>query len=163
MSTCPIENASSQSIDIEGLGKVLIQTKQVLDIDRAVNIRLVDDREMTDLNSRFRNVPESTDVLTFPSGLETPLPLGDIAICVPYAIRQAELRKVELNNELAALLIHGCLHLVGFDDIEDEDRQAMQTKMNEVGQKIGIQIDAEWTSVLHQVETDDIQQIGLEH
>jgi probable rRNA maturation factor len=159
MSTCPIENASQESVDTEGLWNVLRQTKLVLHIKRTVDVRLVDDQEMTDLNGRFRNVAESTDVLTFPSGLDDPLPLGDIAICVPYAIRQAQLREVGLNNELAALLIHGCLHLVGYDDIEDKDRRDMQSKMNEVGSKLGIPIDAEWTSVLHQVETS----VAVEH
>jgi len=145
-----IQNATQVQIDLLRLSSVLDEAKLYLEISRPIAIRLVDDEEMVDLNTRFRNVPESTDVLTFPSGLDDPLPLGDVAICVPYAALQANLRKVPLDNELAALLIHGCLHLIGFDDLSDEDRARMQAKMNEVGEKLGIPIEAEWTSVLHQ-------------
>lgn len=146
----PLQNATELEVDLSGLAAVLESTKTYLGITRPVSVRLVDHEEMTDLNRRFRNLSESTDVLTFPSGLDDPLPIGDIAICVPYAQDQADLRRVLLGNELSALLIHGCLHLIGFDDIEDDDRKAMQAKMNEIGNKLGIPIDAEWTSVLHQ-------------
>lgn len=152
MSIEHLENASDQSVDLDQLSSVLERVKVELNIRRIIAVRLVNEAEIIDLNSRFRNLSESTDVLTFPSGLDDPLPLGDIAICVPYAIRQSEVRGVDVNNELAALLIHGILHLLGYDDETDSDRHNMQQKMNEVGEKLGILIDAEWTSVLHQAD-----------
>lgn len=151
----PIHNATETALDVDGMTSTLQAIKQALHIDRRIDIRFVDEREMVDLNTRFRNVPESTDVLTFPSGLDDPLPLGDLAVCVPYAAAQAENRGVTLENELVALIVHGCLHLIGYDDIEEDDRKAMQAKMNEVGEKIGIPIEAEWTSVLHQNDDMD--------
>lgn len=120
-----------------------------LQVKQTVGVRFCDTDEMLALNLRFRGVNESTDVLTFPSGSNAPLPLGDIAICVPFAADQAELRGVSLENELIALGVHGLLHLYGYDDIEDDDRTAMQKAMNDIGQKIGIQIDGAWTSILH--------------
>ncbi len=150
MSIRHIDNASSFEVDLSWLANVLDRTKVALEFTRVVDVRLVDEAEISDLNRRFRNIDESTDVLTFPSGLADPLPLGDIAICVPYAQSQADCRGVDLNTELAALLVHGCLHLLGYDDETDCDRTEMQRKMNEVGTKLGIPIDAEWTSVLHQ-------------
>ena len=150
MSQSPLQNATTVDVDLENLTATYRNVTRDLGITRPIGVRLVDESEMVHLNTNFRNCPESTDVLTFPSGLEDPLPLGDIAICVPYAIQQAALRNVSLDNELTALLVHGCLHLVGYDDLTDEDRQAMQQKMNEVGQQIGIPIDGEWTSILHQ-------------
>ena len=152
MSIESLENATDIEVDLDWLASTLDSTKALLGVARPIAVRLVDSHEMEALNTRFRNVPESTDVLTFPSGLDDPLPLGDIAICVPYAADQAHLRGVTLDIEFAALLIHGCLHLIGYDDIEDSDRKAMQVKMNELGDKLGIPIDAEWTSVLHQAQ-----------
>ena len=150
MKHSPLQNATSVAIDLENLHTTLEKTCQVLNIRRPIAVRFVDSDEMIHLNTGFRAVPEDTDVLTFPSGLDDPLPLGDIAICVPYAIDQAKLRHVDLTNELTALMVHGCLHLIGYDDLTDKDRTEMQRKMNEVGERIGIPIDGEWTSILHQ-------------
>lgn len=150
MSQSPLQNATAVDVDLENLTATYRTVTQTLGITRPIAVQLVDESEMVNLNSNFRNCFESTDVLTFPSGLDDPLPLGDIAICVPYAIEQAARRNVSLGNELTALLVHGCLHLLGYDDLTDDDRRAMQQKMNEVGDQIGIPIDGEWTSILHQ-------------
>lgn len=150
MKESPIQNATSIAIDLDKLTGSFNSITTVLGINRLVAVQLVDSLEMVRLNTSFRGCPENTDVLTFPSGLDDPLPLGDIAICVPYAIDQSSVRKVPLDNELTALIVHGCLHLLGYDDIFDEDRIAMQQKMNEVGEQIGIPIEGEWTSILHQ-------------
>lgn len=120
-----------------------------LRVRQSVSLLFCDNEEMQALNLRFREVNEPTDVLTFPSGSPAPLPLGDIAICVPFASDQAQLRGVTLENELVALGVHGLLHLYGYDDIEEDDRIAMQRTMNEIGEKIGVQIDGAWTSILH--------------
>src|SRR5690242_8076161 len=79
-----------------------------------VNVLLTGDDEIRTLNEKFRNVDEPTDVLTFPAGDFPGAPLGDIAISVPYAERQAAARRVSIGQELGFLSIHGALHLVGF-------------------------------------------------
>jgi len=119
-----------------------------------VNVLLTGDDEIRALNQKFRNVDDSTDVLTFPSGdmpVEMPgeVPLGDIAISVPYAARQAAARGVSLGQEIAYLGIHGALHLVGFDDEEDSDREKMVAEMNVVATSVGIKADQDWYSLLH--------------
>ena len=88
-----------------------------------VSILLTEDVEMADLNNRFRGIKESTDVLTFPS--DFPGVLGDIAVSVPYAERQARARGVSLSQEIGYLVIHGGLHLLGFGDETEEDRVVM--------------------------------------
>jgi probable rRNA maturation factor len=123
------------------------------DIDQSVSVRILSEPEIIDLNSRFRGKSEPTDVLTFPSGLPDPFPAGDIAIGMEYAMRQAELRGVEVTNEIAALIIHGVLHLAGFDDETEADRAEMQLEMKSVGEKLKLPIDAEWTSLLHQYKS----------
>lgn len=113
-----------------------------------VSILLTDDEEMKDLNHRFRNLSESTDVLTFPA--ENPMLLGDIAISVPYAQKQAELRRVSLQQEIGYLAIHGGLHLLGFDDETEDDRRVMVEQMNRAAIAAGLKPDHEWASLLHE-------------
>lgn len=116
---------------------------------RTVNVLLTSDEEIRSLNRRFRSIDEPTDVLTFPSGDFPLAPLGDIAIAVPYAGRQAAARKVPLGQELAYLAIHGALHLVGYDDEDEGDRLAMVAEMNAVAQEAGLKPDWDWHSLLH--------------
>ena len=74
---------------------------------------------------------------------------GDIAISVPFAQRQAAARGVSLDVELQYLAIHGALHLIGWDDVEDREREQMQAEMNRIGGFVGLPPDPEWGSVLH--------------
>jgi probable rRNA maturation factor len=80
---------------------------------------LVSDRRMRALNARYRNTDRSTDVLAFPLHTGRPGPssflLGDIVIAVPTAKRQAMASGQSLYNEIVRLLIHGVVHLLGFD------------------------------------------------
>ena len=115
----------------------------------AVCVLLTDDEEMRRLNRQFRNLDESTDVLSFPAGEFPGAPLGDIAISIPYAERQAKARGVSLQQELGYLAIHGGLHLLGFDDETEPDRAAMVDKMNEAATAAGLRPDREWASILH--------------
>ncbi len=74
------------------------------------------DRRMRTLNRRYRRKDRSTDVLSFPAA--APL-LGDIAISVPYAGRQARRRGEPVSREIDRLLVHGYLHLLGYDHETD--------------------------------------------
>jgi probable rRNA maturation factor len=113
-----------------------------------VSVLLCEDEEMRDLNHQFRKLDESTDVLTFPA--ENPLLLGDIAISVPYAARQATARGVALNQEIGYLAIHGALHLLGFDDETEDDRRVMVEQMNRAAVATGLKPDHAWASLLHE-------------
>ncbi|MFQ5878118.1 MAG: rRNA maturation RNase YbeY [Acidobacteriota bacterium] len=88
-----------------------------------VTVLLASDAEVRRLNRTFRGVDRATDVLSFPSG--GPLQpggghLGDIAISVPRAARQARRAGWSLANELGLLLTHGYLHLLGHDHETDD-------------------------------------------
>jgi rRNA maturation RNase YbeY len=91
-----------------------------------LSIALVGDREMRPLNAKYRKQNKTTDVLSFtvdapPKG--PPLLLGDVVISVERARSQAKARKHTLKREMATLLIHGVLHLLGYDH-ERSQRQA---------------------------------------
>jgi probable rRNA maturation factor len=118
-------------------------------IDREVCVLLTTDEDVRELNHRFRNIDETTDVLSFPAGDFPDGPLGDIAISVPYARRQAAARKVSLAQELAYLAVHGALHLVGYDDDTDEDRGQMVAEMNRIAVMAELKPDENWSSLLH--------------
>ena len=92
------------------------------------------------LNKKYRGINKSTDVLTFnleegdlifPEVDKNKL-LGDIVVSVETAQRQANNLNHNLEKELAILLIHGLLHLIGYDHEEDRDNKIMQVKENEI-------------------------------
>ncbi|GIU77502.1 MAG: hypothetical protein KatS3mg005_0740 [Bryobacteraceae bacterium] len=83
--------------------------------------RITSDREVRELNRRFLGIDRPTDVLSFPSGSGIG-PLGDIAIAFPYARRQAETLGHGADVELRVLLLHGVLHLLGYDHETDRGR-----------------------------------------
>ncbi|MCY3603645.1 MAG: rRNA maturation RNase YbeY [Chloroflexi bacterium] len=87
----------------------------------ALTVLTTDDETLHDLNSRFLGIDAPTDVLAFPEAAEAPLgegeppTLGEIAISVPTAVRQAAELGHSLTDELAHLLTHGILHLCGYE------------------------------------------------
>lgn len=88
-----------------------------------VGVVFVSDREMTKLNTVHRNKKKTTDVLSFADGAHGLL--GDIVISVAQAERQAKEAKKPLRNELAMLLVHGVLHLLGYDHETLKDEKVM--------------------------------------
>ena len=84
-----------------------------------LSVLFVNSRRMRAFNTRYRGIPKDTDVLSFPlsdEGLHHgPVMLGDIVISVPKALKQAKEFKVPFYDELLRLLVHGLLHLVGYD------------------------------------------------
>ncbi|OGN01443.1 MAG: rRNA maturation RNase YbeY [Candidatus Yanofskybacteria bacterium RIFCSPLOWO2_12_FULL_43_11b] len=85
-----------------------------------VGLNLVGEAKIKELNKKYRGKNEVTDVLSFPleeTGLRKYgiLPLGDIFICLPFAVKEAERQSISLEKELARLTVHGFLHLLGYD------------------------------------------------
>ncbi|TAN61585.1 rRNA maturation RNase YbeY [bacterium] len=93
-----------------------------------VSVLITGDEGMRALNKKFRRIDKPTDVLSFPmdeSGM-----LGDIAISVDKVVLQAKEFGVSFEEELARLLIHGLLHLIGYDHVKG-GRQAAKMKAKE--------------------------------
>lgn len=96
-------------------------------------IRLVDEEESHALNLQYREKDKPTNVLSFPSDLPNEVleslpraPLGDIVICVPVVAAEAKEQGKPLMAHWAHLTIHGVLHLLGFDHIEDGEAEEME-------------------------------------
>ena len=85
---------------------------------------------MAALNRRWRGKGRSTDVLAFPASEAATGFLGDIVISIPYADRQARRRGESRAREVDRLLLHGYLHLLGFDhETDDGEMEALEAKL----------------------------------
>lgn len=94
-----------------------------------VVIRLVDEGESAELNGRYRGKSGATNVLSFPAeipaGIDEPL-LGDIVICAPVVRREAAEQGKDETAHWAHMVVHGILHLRGFDHTEVEEAERME-------------------------------------
>ncbi|HCB02519.1 MAG TPA: rRNA maturation RNase YbeY [Anaerolineae bacterium] len=107
-----------------------------------ITIVLTDDRQLHELNHDFLDVDSPTDVLSFPS-LETDpetneLYLGDILISIPRAKQQAESAGHTLEAEVQLLVVHGTLHLLGYDHASDEEKSLMWNEQAKVLERLGL-------------------------
>jgi pyridoxine 5-phosphate synthase len=104
---------------------------------RPVSIVFMDDVEMSGYNQTYRHKEGPTNVLSFPSSAEAGDELGDILISVETAWREAIEKNVSLHQHLTWLIIHGLLHLLGYDhELSDEQAERMQDKEAQLFQAI---------------------------
>jgi probable rRNA maturation factor len=112
---------------------------------QSLTILICDDKYIRQLNSQYRDIDRPTDVLSFSSGVVLPdspeIYLGDIAISFETALKQAVLAGHPVEDELSLLVIHGVLHLAGYDHHTDSDKKEMWFKQTEVLQQMNIQMD----------------------
>lgn len=102
--------------------------------DREVSLLLTDDVEIHQLNRDYRHKDKPTDVLAFAldeSG-ESYGPLGDVVVSVERARAQARSRRVELDHELELLVVHGTLHLLGYDHEAPEEARRMRARTRRI-------------------------------
>jgi probable rRNA maturation factor len=102
----------------------------------SATIAFVSDKNIRKLNRQFRNVDKATDVLSFPAGDEEETNLGDIAISVETAAAQAKDNGLTFENEIAQLILHGLLHLSGYD--HETDNGEMNRLELRLRKKLGI-------------------------
>ena len=115
----------------------------------SMSIIFMGEKDMRELNKRTRDIDRVTDVLSYPNFTLAPYEtinvdenaqngevlLGDMAICLKQAKRQAKEYKVTVSQEVIKLVIHSTLHLMGFDHIKDEDYEVMQKEEDRLASK----------------------------
>jgi probable rRNA maturation factor len=112
--------------------------------DAEVSVRIVDEAEMQALNREYRDQDKPTNVLAFPAGDagfalpgEIPL-LGDIVVCAGVVAREADEQGKPLEHHWAHMLVHGTLHLLGYDHVGDEQAAAMEALERRILDEFGI-------------------------
>jgi probable rRNA maturation factor len=102
--------------------------------DFSATIAFVSDKKIRELNKQFRGVDKATDVLSFPA--EEKANLGDIAVSVDTAATQAKENGLSFDEEIAQLILHGLLHLCGYD--HETDNGEMNRLELKLRRKLGI-------------------------
>ncbi|ACJ30584.1 Conserved hypothetical protein [Shewanella piezotolerans WP3] len=105
-----------------------------------LTIRIVDVAESQMLNSTYRGKDKPTNVLSFPfeapPGIELPL-LGDLVVCAAVVKQEAIDQNKPLNAHWAHMVVHGCLHLLGYDHIEDIEAEEMESLETQLIESLG--------------------------
>lgn len=124
--------------------------KEGLQGDSEVSVSFVDNSEIQEINRNYRQKDEPTDVISFAMqelgegemnvlDENMPVMLGDIVISVDKAKEQAEEYDHSLERELGFLALHGFLHLLGYDHLNEEDEKAMFGRQEEILHEFGLQ------------------------
>jgi len=129
---------------IRKAAKTALETKKEYD-SFELGIVITDNENIHRINKEYRNIDEPTDVISFAllegegdfvMPPDDTLHLGEVVISYPRAVEQAKEQKHSTERELAWLVVHGVLHLLGHDHETDADRAAMQTIENDILVKI---------------------------
>jgi probable rRNA maturation factor len=131
-----------EKVDAELLCHVATEVlgREGVEGEAALSVVITDDEAVRELNRQFRDVDAPTDVLAFGSGEEgdfvtapgEPAYLGDVIISYPRAVIQAEEYGHSIDRELALLTVHGILHLLGYDHVDEAERTKMWARQNEI-------------------------------
>lgn len=106
-----------------------------------LTIRIVENKESQQLNNEYRGKNKPTNVLSFPfevpDGIDLPL-LGDLVISAQVVAEEAMEQSKQTSSHWAHMVIHGCLHLLGYDHIEDDEAEEMEALEIELLAKLNI-------------------------
>ena len=116
--------------------KCTLWLSQIVKGETTLTIRIVDEAESQSLNNQYRKKNEPTNVLSFLIN-DKPL-IGDIILCHAITKKEAIAQKKSLDDHYAHLIIHGYLHLIGFDHTKNDDALIMENKEITVLKKLGI-------------------------
>jgi probable rRNA maturation factor len=110
--------------------------------DVEVLVRVVDADESAALNERYRGKKGPTNVLSFPFAVPPRVPnrlLGDLVICAPVVEQEAREQGKSAEAHWAHMVVHGMLHLQGYDHVEELEAEIMETREVEILSKLGVE------------------------
>jgi len=109
--------------------------------DTEIVVRIVDEQESAELNEQYRHKQGPTNILSFPvevpEGIELNL-LGDLVVCAPVLEKEALEQHKTLSDHWAHIIVHGVLHLLGYDHIDDKEAELMENKEITILNKLNI-------------------------
>ena len=110
-------------------------------------IRITNDEELKTLNLKYRGIDKTTDVLSFPTDFEDPdlesRYVGDVVIAYPRAQEQAQTRGHFVEAELQLLVVHGTLHLLGYDHGDKTEKEEMWSIQSRILEILGLELEVE--------------------
>ena len=115
---------------------IAVLTALDVDADSELSLLVVGDQRSSELNGTWRGLDRPTDVLSFPQDPAAGL-MGDVVVNLAAARRQAADHDLRPSEEVRFLLIHGILHLLGWDHGEDEDRSRMEAEEQRIWEALG--------------------------
>ncbi|MEA3485735.1 MAG: rRNA maturation RNase YbeY [Candidatus Aerophobetes bacterium] len=132
-----------EKLDLKLIKRVasFVLREEMVDKNKEVSIVLVNNAKIRQLNERFHKVKKVTDVLAFSLGdefISTKDLLGEVAISVDTALKQAKDRRHSLEEELVLLTIHGILHLLDYNDEDERERKIMQAEERKILTSLGM-------------------------
>ncbi|MEM9837547.1 MAG: rRNA maturation RNase YbeY [Pseudomonadota bacterium] len=144
---CIIEENAWSALEPEALAERCLEaTAEVMeapDLARETTALFTDDASVQALNAEWRGKDKPTNVLSFPAepipGLPAEIqPLGDLALAYGTCAREADEKNITMKDHAAHLLVHGLLHLLGYDHIADDEAEAMESLERQVLSRMGI-------------------------
>ena len=120
--------------------------------DCELTIAIAGDKQIRELNKKFRQYDEPTDVLSFPSGTSVNSQsgyLGDIVISQPRAKAQAKAAGHSISDEMQLLVVHGILHLLGYNHDEPAEKAKMWAFQDSILRELGIKLDVDRAVATH--------------
>lgn len=164
--TIDVQNDAEYPLEVERLqaASIAVLQRHDVDPDSTLSVVVTDNDAVQALNVQHRGVDAPTDVLSFPADelpedidSDEPPYLGDLIIAFPYAQSQAEREGHAMNDSLSLLVVHGTLHLLGYDHDTPENRAEMWAVQEEVLRDLGIdpQIVPALEDAHHDSETDE--------
>jgi len=128
---------------VSGLERVLQQVCEVAQdrrLERDICLRVCDAQESRDLNQAYRGRDEPTNILSFSAGdaEAVDVPLGDLALCWPVALGEAEQQQKTLAHHVVHLCVHGLLHLLDYDHVEDAKAETMESIETRILANLGV-------------------------
>ncbi len=134
-----LERAARLTLEISN---VLSPDLKLDSAEADITIVLTDDAQLHELNREFLGVDAPTDVLSFPASESDPETgaayLGDILISIPRAAQQAQAAGHPVEAEVQLLVVHGVLHLLGYDHAEVEEKALMWNEQAKVLERLGL-------------------------
>ena len=134
---------SNDAIDIQKWKELAVETLQAEGINSGeLNVIFVEAKRIQELNNTYLGKNEPTDVLAFPIDSqkstigETPTLLGDVVICPAKAKENASAQKKNHDEEIALLVLHGILHILGYDHAYPEEKAVMKNRAQDLLSKL---------------------------
>ena len=121
--------------------------ERLYDYEIYISIIITNEEYIKRVNSEYRNIDEVTDVLSFPMFEPSEIDeakkrkeaLGDVIICIPRVENQAKEYGHSFEREFAYMLVHGFYHLMGYDHMNEEDKEKMRAKEENILRNIGFE------------------------